>query len=312
MKLRYLALLTVLLPVVAAAAFSDVPSTHLYFSSISYIEDAGIVDGYSDGTFRPENELNRAELTKIIINATFDSSEVANCDLSTVNFPDVASGVWYEPFVCVALKNNILEGYPDGTFKGEQSINYAETAKIIVNAYGYITQVSDPWYERYTAQLGSIGAQPPTIKNVGQNLTRGEMAYIIEQVDADIYKLINEGTGNEDESDNNNQEDSSDDTAGSYTDYAVGDLDVPGKKVLFFWASWCPYCEENHGRLLDFYSNNEYDVTTLKINYDTEESLKNQFSVASQDTFILLDEDGTELDRISFPSEADLEALLES
>jgi len=258
MKLRYLALLTVLLPVVAAAAFSDVPSTHLYFSSISYIEDAGIVDGYSDGTFRPENELNRAELTKIIINATFDSSEVANCDLSTVNFP------------------------------------------------------SDPWYERYTAQLGSIGAQPPTIKNVGQNLTRGEMAYIIEQVDADIYKLINEGTGNEDESDNNNQEDSSDDTAGSYTDYAVGDLDVPGKKVLFFWASWCPYCEENHGRLLDFYSNNEYDVTTLKINYDTEESLKNQFSVASQDTFILLDEDGTELDRISFPSEADLEALLES
>ncbi len=305
MKLRYLALLTVLFPVVAAAAFSDVPSTHLYFSPISYIEDAGIVSGYSDGTFRPENEMNRAELTKIIINATFEQSEISNCDLTTVQFPDVASGIWYEQFLCVALKNNILEGYPDGTFKGEQAINYAETAKIVVNAYGYITEPSDPWYERYTQQLTNIDAQPPTITSVGQNITRGEMAYLIEQVDADIYKLINQ-QGN-----SSSSSESSEEVSGSYSDYTIGALDEPGKKVLFFWASWCPFCQENHDRLLNLYNENTYDVSVLKINYDTETELRTQFSVASQDTFILLDEDGTELERLSFPSQADLEGLLE-
>lgn len=61
------------------AAFSDVPTEHIYKDAINYVQEQGIVNGYSDGTFRPDNPITRGEFTKIIVNTTYPQDDIVNC-----------------------------------------------------------------------------------------------------------------------------------------------------------------------------------------------------------------------------------------
>lgn len=60
-----------------AVAFSDVDDKYPYEKAITYVQNEGIVSGYADGSFRPEQMINRAEFTKIIVNS-FYKQEVQN------------------------------------------------------------------------------------------------------------------------------------------------------------------------------------------------------------------------------------------
>jgi len=55
----------------STTGFSDVPSDYLYYDGITYVQSAGIATGYPNGTFKPENPVNRAEFTKIVINSQY-------------------------------------------------------------------------------------------------------------------------------------------------------------------------------------------------------------------------------------------------
>ncbi len=114
---------------VAFADFSDVSESDINFNAIDYLEEQGIVGGYPDGTFKPNRTLNRAELTKIVVESLgAQLSESEGC------FPDMEEGSWYARYVCTAQELGLVEGYPDGTFKPAQTINRAEAVKIIMEA----------------------------------------------------------------------------------------------------------------------------------------------------------------------------------
>src|SRR3989344_1465078 len=153
------------------AAFYDT-ETHLYKDAIHYVQDQGSVRGYPDGTYRPDQPINRAEFVKIIVESAFPGSIGADC------FPDVRDQ-WFAPFVCTAKDKGFVGGYPDGTFKPDRRVNFAEAAKIIVTGFALPT-VSDPvWYKPFTDALRERNAVPPSIAELDQELTRGEMAAII-------------------------------------------------------------------------------------------------------------------------------------
>lgn len=97
---------------------------------------------------------------------------------------------------------------------------------------------------------------------------------------------------------------------GSYDLYREGVVGQGEKVVLFFHAAWCPYCIQNDARLEKFYAEAEVPLSTYRIDFDTADALKQKYSVGKQDTFLLLDESGQELKRISFPSEQDLKRLV--
>ncbi|MBM3231249.1 S-layer homology domain-containing protein [Candidatus Peregrinibacteria bacterium] len=168
----------------SAGVFSDVPPTHPNASAISFVREEGIVKGYSDGSFKPDARINRAEFTKIIIGATFGPENIEACELTSL-FSDVSAGDWFAPFVCLAKKENIIAGYPDGTFKPAQNVNFAEASKIVVNAFSLAIDPKDAegvWWRPYVYALSRISALPTTFSDPNQFVTRGEMAEIIMRV----------------------------------------------------------------------------------------------------------------------------------
>jgi len=182
-------------PTVALAAFSDVSRSHPYGDAIDWVREQGIATGYSDGTFRPDAPINRVELLKIAVGANFVEAETRLCDPNHIyNFPDASRDNWYARFLCAAVQNRIVEGYPDGTFRPEQPVTYVEAAKIIGLAWKHLehlhadkvpfpeAKAGAPWYEVYVRHLQNNSAVPSTIRENGQLLTRGEMASIIHSL----------------------------------------------------------------------------------------------------------------------------------
>ncbi len=162
--------------------FSDI-SLHQYESAITYVEGQGIVNGYEDGTYKPNSPINRAEFMKIVMEAGFDDSVFGgtNC------FTDVA-GDWYAQYVCAAKDLGIVSGYPDNSFKPGNSINLAEALKIIFETSAYISgetiePVAGEWYQAYLDLANALGLINTINSDVGHNLTRGEMAEIIYLAD---------------------------------------------------------------------------------------------------------------------------------
>jgi uncharacterized protein YkwD len=95
----------------------------------------------------------------------------------------VPSNAWFAPYVCAAKKYGILSGYPDGTFRPGNPINFAEVAKIVVTAFEYNTSPGTPWYVPYTNALATRGVIPRSVALFDKHTTRGEVAelfYLLE------------------------------------------------------------------------------------------------------------------------------------
>jgi|CXWL01.1.fsa_nt_gi hypothetical protein len=178
------------------AAFSDVPSIHSNADAINYAQKEYIVSGYPDGTFKPDQLINRAEFTKIIMggyNAVDEvPSECGRSDTMYLPFSDVHNGDWFAFRVCIAVQKGVVQGYPDGTFRPAANINFVEAAKMIsvaidpydftVPAYEYGTE----WYERFVQYLAAENAIPLSIARFNQPITRGEMAEMIYRLKAQV------------------------------------------------------------------------------------------------------------------------------
>jgi len=113
----------------ADSVFSDVYDGDDSAVAIEFLRDHEIINGYPDGTFQPERALNRAELTKIVIESLgLDLVDTEDC------FPDIEADDWFAKYVCTAKNLGWIKGYNDGSFKPEQTINHAEAMKIIALA----------------------------------------------------------------------------------------------------------------------------------------------------------------------------------
>ena len=104
-------------------AYTDVKAGDWFNNAVSTLSNAGIINGYPDGTFRPNAPITRAEMAKVI--AMF-----AELDKDSEGFKDIA-GHWAEAYIKLAAGNGWIAGYPDGTFRPDQYITRAETMTMI-------------------------------------------------------------------------------------------------------------------------------------------------------------------------------------
>lgn len=108
--------------------YSDVKSTDWYNNAISTLSNMGIIDGYPDGTFRPNAGITRAEFAKIAVSFFKDNVRETIGD----RFSDI-HGKWYTEYVNLANELAIVNGYPDGTFRPDNKIIRAESMTIVNN-----------------------------------------------------------------------------------------------------------------------------------------------------------------------------------
>ena len=111
--------------------FKDLPNDPLMKKSIEILHQKGIVQGFEDGTVRPETSLNRAEAVKILL-AMNNITPAEITSQTEIPFSDLIA--WERRWVLEAYRRNIVQGYPDGTFKPFSPLNRAEATKLIVES----------------------------------------------------------------------------------------------------------------------------------------------------------------------------------
>lgn len=120
-----------------AASFSDVPATANYASAVNNLTALSIIDGYEDGTFKPDNKVTRAEVTKMVVAALAQSSAAASAKTNT-NFTDVTADHWAAGYINVGVNSTgFIVGMGDGTFQPESNVTYAQIVKMLVSSLGY-------------------------------------------------------------------------------------------------------------------------------------------------------------------------------
>lgn len=170
-----LTFLMVLSSVGVFASFSDVPESTSYAQAVSSLNQLGIITGYTDGTFKPDNDVTRAEFCAMLMR-TMGYGNIGAATAEGLPFSDVSDSnsdiSWAIKNIDTAYKMGIVNGYEDGTFKPSANVAYEEAVKMVVCALGYGESVSidvAPWYANYISQASTIGL----LKNA-QNLGSAE------------------------------------------------------------------------------------------------------------------------------------------
>ena len=105
------------------SSFSDIKDGAWCCRAVSTLTNMGIIKGYTDGTFRPNADITRAELATII-------ARFAKLDVNTETFSDI-TGHWAQKSIELAAGNGWINGYTDGTFRPNNNITRAETFAMI-------------------------------------------------------------------------------------------------------------------------------------------------------------------------------------
>lgn len=165
--------------------FSDLSSLDPDYDAILFLFENNIVQGYEDGTFRSSNEINRAELLKILVESKGVTPFVGtynNC------FSDVDSE-WFASYVCFAKSAGWIDGYPDGSFQPAKTINKVEALKMLLNsqsieipesvtAFTFEDVNNVSWYAPYVAVAKELGItnEQPTAFHPDSLMTRGKVS----------------------------------------------------------------------------------------------------------------------------------------
>lgn len=188
--------------------FSDVKDPYPYAYQIDWLADNGVLRGYDDGKFKPENCVNRAEFLKMLYTTRESDVTQLSPDLSPMYvFSDIDLKAWYWPYLRFAIQKEIVQGYADKTFRPDQCVKRVEAVKMAVLEFNWgkvptpwlgindnlIDVASGAWYSAmmdYAHNAGILplahvkivekGVEASKVKYFpDQSMTRGEVAYLL-------------------------------------------------------------------------------------------------------------------------------------
>lgn len=119
----------------SAISFKDITPSHWAYSSIVLAADDGFIKGFTDGTFKPNNPVTRAEFISVLVRSSgSDQSQQSQASASANTFKDVPSTYWAAADISAAVNRGFLnpKDFPDGNFKPNQKLTRYEMAKWLV------------------------------------------------------------------------------------------------------------------------------------------------------------------------------------
>lgn len=170
--------------------FQDLKKSDEKFAAIRVLKNLGVVNGYEDGSVRLDQDINRAEFTKILIEAKSEVDDRLEIRYDAgFTFPDIDENQWYAPYVSTAKRQGIIQGYPDGTFKPEKNINFAEAYKIILKSLDIdsnttqslprnFAEQEEEWFAPYLSEVNEKNLSPELtdlegVTELSENISRG-------------------------------------------------------------------------------------------------------------------------------------------
>jgi hypothetical protein len=185
-----------------AGTFEDV--TGDYETAVDALSALGVINGYEDGTFRPEKTITRAELAKILVEALGYGNLVAGANSS---FADT-QGHWANGYVAIAAGTGLVVGYPDGTFQPDKTVTYDEALTMVVRALGYTdAALKGTWPTNYKVKAIDLDLTDDVVMataaadrgGVAQIIYNALEATLVEiNAENEIVKLTT-GTGDDEE-----------------------------------------------------------------------------------------------------------------
>lgn len=180
-----------------AGPFSDVPPESQFFLPVNFLKEQNFVAGFSDGSFRPENLVSRAEALAMIfkVNGICSDNATTTAQQKKIKKPfrDVKKSAWFFDLVREAKKRKIVTGTGDSRFRPNEPVKLAEALRMLFEASdAEIEEVtaelppgiaSDKWYSKDMAyavsetiltQQENGGIFPP--ENI---LTRGQLSLLL-------------------------------------------------------------------------------------------------------------------------------------
>jgi hypothetical protein len=146
---------------------------------VTRMEALGVIEGFEDGTFRPEDTITRAQMAVIVCKMLGINEAAANANANVSSkFSDVVAGEWYTGWVNLASNNGIISGYPDGTFRPSQTLTLNEVLTLCVKALGrggYVDKMGT-WPANYVTEAARLNL----LKDVkgAADANRGNVAVI--------------------------------------------------------------------------------------------------------------------------------------
>lgn len=249
----------------SAMSYSDVDDDHFAVDQIDALSDAGIMTGYEDGTFGPDDVLTREQATKILVLAFVGAADEDAEVTCTGTVSD-----WATSYVATANLYGIMEGEGDGSCNASGEINRAAFAKMVVNAAGLAsdgTLASDmfddveagAWYDEVmgTAYVYSVmGGYENGDMGPGDSVTRGQSAKMTYNA---MYPEYIGGADDDDDDDDDTSDatvtvEVSDDTPESAT--------IPSNATSVELASF-DFTAEGDDAVLDGFTIHQFGISSI-------------------------------------------------
>lgn len=192
----------------AAIKFSDIHHVKWAEEDIYFLANKGIINGYGNGKFGPNDKVTRGQAALMLVNTLYPKEVPTKPN----EFIDLKKGSYYYDAVLVAKEKGLINGYANGTFKGDHYITRAEVAILIDHAFQIsrgnhkvsFSDVAKEWYTESVVDLASQkiinGYNDGTFKPAN-HITRAEFSCLLAS--AIKYQLGLEDSGKEKDSDKN-------------------------------------------------------------------------------------------------------------
>ncbi len=172
--------------------YNDLNSDYECYYPVMRLSEEEIINGYEDNTYRPWNNVTRAEFCKIVV-AMMDKTEEAKTISASSAFSDVNAVKWCIPYVNYLTTNNIIKGYADATFKPNNIITYAEAVTILLRVSGYSEeQVGYSWPANYINKAQDLKIAGNMKFSQNDAVTRAATAIMVDNV---MFTNVNGSVG---------------------------------------------------------------------------------------------------------------------
>lgn len=165
-----------------AVNFPDVEETASYAQAVQELSALGVISGFDDGTFKPDELVTRAQISKMIVDALAEGKQ-AEASSNSSKFADV-SDHWATGYINQGVTDGWIAGYSDTEFGPDDNVTYVQAQKMLVAAVGYdiYATAQGGWpagYKLYASSLDiTSGVQGVTSDD--QQLTRAQVAQMID------------------------------------------------------------------------------------------------------------------------------------